>query len=155
MSREGQTRKKKGEQIIREPNSSQCMSFTLTFIGRDGGEIGAKERGKKREKEEGSPKIEEAGGWRNAGGETWGFVFSIAGGRAEHVLISYNATHYVISHYALCQRFTSFSLFSALSLLSWPQPIHPQSRAKGWRVHGGVGVVWVRMCVLGWVGGTA
>lgn len=45
---------KKKEQIICKPNCSQCMSFTLTFIGGDGGETGAEEEGGKKE---GSPKI--------------------------------------------------------------------------------------------------
>lgn len=50
--------RKKGEQIIHQQNSSQCTSFTLTFISRDSGEIGAEEeRERKEKKKEGSPKI--------------------------------------------------------------------------------------------------
>lgn len=89
------------------------MSFTLTFISIDGGETGAETEREKKE----APRYKRQGGQREAGGQTWGCLFSIAGGRAENVLISHNAMHYVISHYALCQHFTSSSLFSALSLL--------------------------------------
>lgn len=41
--------KKKKDEIICKPNSSRCMSFTLTFIGRDGGGNGAKEGEERRE----------------------------------------------------------------------------------------------------------
>lgn len=47
--------------------------------------------------------------------------FSIGGDGAEHVLISHNATHCVISCYALCQCITSTLPFEQPSLISWPQ----------------------------------
>ena len=73
------------------------------------------------------------GGRRKACGHTWGFVFCFVlyVGGAEHVLISHNATHYVASHYALCQHFTSVPIFSDIFLLLWPQPVHPESRVNG------------------------
>lgn len=74
------------------------------------GEIGAEKREKKKRE---ALRYKRQRGRRKAIGQTWGFVFSIAGGGAEHVLISHNATQYVISHYALCQRFTSFHSFQA------------------------------------------
>ena len=56
----------KGEQIIHQHNSSQCTSFTLTFISRDSGEIGAEEeREREREKEK---KKREAPRYKRRGG---------------------------------------------------------------------------------------
>lgn len=103
------------------------MSFTLTFISRDWGEIGAEEEGEKRGE---APRYKER--QREASGQTWGLVFSIAGGRVEHVLISHNATHYVISHYALCQRFTSFHSFPpSLSSYGLSPSSREQSKGRG------------------------
>lgn len=74
---------------------------------------------------------------REAGGQTWGFVFSIAGGGAEHVLISHNATHYVISHYALCQCFTSSYSFPPFLSPPVASALYPESRVKGgWGAEG-------------------
>lgn len=92
------------------------MSFTLTLISKDGGVTGAKERGKK----EGKPQDIRG---RESAERQMGrpLCFSIAGDRAEHVLISHNATHCVISCYALCQCITSTLHFEQPSVISWPQ----------------------------------
>lgn len=60
------------------------MSFTHTFISRDGW-------GQRR------------GGAGETGTVRQIWTFSTAGGVAQNVFISHNATHYVISHHALCQ----------------------------------------------------
>lgn len=107
--------RKKGEQIIHQQNSSQCTSFTLTFISRDSGEIGAEEeRERKEKKKREAPRYKRQGGTEKGTRADLEVCVFYCGWRAEHVLISHNATRYVISNYALCQRFTSFSLFSAL-----------------------------------------
>lgn len=63
--------RKKGEQIIHQQNSSQCTSFTLTFISRDSGEIGAEEERERKEKKRGKPQdIRGRGGRRKARGQT-------------------------------------------------------------------------------------
>lgn len=61
------------------------MSFTHTFISRDGW-------GQRR-----------GGGAGETGTVRQIWTFSTAGGVAQNVFISHNATHYVISHHALCQ----------------------------------------------------
>lgn len=104
-------KKKRGEQIIHSSNSSQCHVLHTYFNQRRWrrGEIGAEKRGRKKK---GALRYKrKGGGCGKADGQTRGlvcfFFSSIAGDRAEHVLISHNATHYVISHYDLRRRLTS------------------------------------------------
>lgn len=85
MSREGrEQRRGKKEQIICSSPVSLCPSHTLSSAEMDGGRGGG-------------------GGAGETGTVRQIWTFSTAGGVAQNVFISHNATHYVISHHALCQ----------------------------------------------------
>lgn len=98
-----------------------------------GEKLGQRRRGG--EKKE-APRYQRQGWTERQEGRPGGGLFSTAGGRAENVLISHNVMHCVISHYALCQPFTSFSFLSLL--YSFALSVYFHSRVKGCRA----GVCW-------------